>query len=293
MTKSKLCAYTHITRNRSADRVGCRVCKITPHYMAARWSGRQCADYFAGTTRQASSNYCIGVDGDVAMSMDEDDRARTSSSAWNARRAITIECGNIDNSTGEMSQKTWDALVGLCADICTRYRFRLNYTGDRNGSLTEHGMFASTACPGAWLHARMGKLASEVNARLDGGSTKSDSKSGSSGDVYLVKVTCDALNIRKGPGTGYAVVGCIRDRGTYTIVGTSGNWGRLKSGAGWICLDYTSWVGSAKASSAKAADIDAMARAVIRGDYGNGEELRCRLGEKYAAVQRHVNELLK
>ena len=77
------------------------------------------------------------------------------------------------------------------------------------------------------------------------------------------------------------------------IVGTSGNWGRLKSGAGWICLDYTSWAGSAKASSAKAADIDAMARAVIRGDYGNGEELRCRLGEKYAAVQRHVNELLK
>lgn len=47
-----------------------------------------------------------------------------------------------------MSQKTWDALVGLCADICTRYGFRLNYTGDRNGSLTEHGMFASTACPG-------------------------------------------------------------------------------------------------------------------------------------------------
>ena len=139
----------------------------------------------------------------------------------------------------------------------------------------------------------MGKLASEVNARLDGGSTKSDSKSGSSGDVYLVKVTCDALNIRKGPGTGYAVVGCICGRGTYTIVGTSGNWGRLKSGVGWICLDYTSRAGFAKASSAKAADIDAMARAVIRGDYGNGEELRCRLGEKYAAAQRRVNELLK
>lgn len=58
-------------------------------------------------------------------------------------------------------------------------------------------------------------------------------------------------------------------------------------------LDYTSRAGSAKASSAKAADIDAMARAVIRGDYGSGEELRCRLGEKYAAVQRRVNELLK
>jgi len=32
-------------------------------------------DYFAGTTRQAFSNYCIGADGDVAMSVDEDDRA--------------------------------------------------------------------------------------------------------------------------------------------------------------------------------------------------------------------------
>mgnify|MGYP000900918378 CR=1 FL=1 len=138
----------------------------------------------------------------------------------------------------------------------------------------------------------MGKLASEVNARLDGGSTKSDSKSGSSGDVCLVKVTCDALNIRKGPGTGYAVVGCIRGRKTYTIVGTPGNWGRLKPGAGWICLDYTSRAGSAKASSAKAADIDAMARAVIRGDYGNGEERRRRLGSSYAAVQKRVNQML-
>lgn len=59
---------------------------------------------------------------------------------------------------------------------------------------------------------------------------------------YLVKITTDALNIRKGPGTNYLVTGCIRDRGVYTIVETSGNWGRLKSGAGWICLDYTSKV---------------------------------------------------
>jgi len=56
---------------------------------------------------------------------------------------------------------------------------------------------------------------------------------------YLVKVTANALNIREGAGTNYKVVGCIRDKGTYTIVETSGNWGRLKSGAGWICLDYT------------------------------------------------------
>ena len=55
----------------------------------------------------------------------------------------------------------------------------------------------------------------------------------------MVKVTADALNIRKGPGTSYAITGCIRDKGTYTIIKENGRWGYLKSGAGWICLDYT------------------------------------------------------
>ena len=55
---------------------------------------------------------------------------------------------------------------------------------------------------------------------------------------YLVRVNTDSLNIRKGPGTEYAVVGAIRDRGTYTIVEQSGTWGKLKSGAGWISLNY-------------------------------------------------------
>ena len=56
---------------------------------------------------------------------------------------------------------------------------------------------------------------------------------------YLVRVTADALNIRNGPGTNYKINGVIKDKGAYTIVETKGNWGRLKSGAGWICLKYT------------------------------------------------------
>lgn len=61
---------------------------------------------------------------------------------------------------------------------------------------------------------------------------------------YLVKVTADVLNIRKGPGTNYGTNGAIKDKGTYTIVdestGTGATkWGKLKSGAGWISLDYT------------------------------------------------------
>ena len=56
---------------------------------------------------------------------------------------------------------------------------------------------------------------------------------------YTVKVTATALNVRKGPGTGYAITTTIRDKGVYTIVEEQNGWGRLKSGAGWISLAYT------------------------------------------------------
>ena len=59
-------------------------------------------------------------------------------------------------------------------------------------------------------------------------------------NAYRVKVTVAALNVRKGPGTNYAVSTVIRDKGVYTIVEeTNDNWGKLKSGAGWISLNYT------------------------------------------------------
>ena len=56
---------------------------------------------------------------------------------------------------------------------------------------------------------------------------------------FPVKVTANALNIRSGPGTNYKKVGVIKDKGVYTIVETKGSWGKLKSGAGWISLNYT------------------------------------------------------
>lgn len=54
----------------------------------------------------------------------------------------------------------------------------------------------------------------------------------------LYRVTADVLNIRAGAGTQNKIKGQIKDKGTYTITEKKGNWGKLKSGAGWICLDY-------------------------------------------------------
>ncbi len=65
---------------------------------------------------------------------------------------------------------------------------------------------------------------------------------------YLVKITAEKLNIRKGAGTNFAKNGCITDKGSYTIVVESKGvgaklWGKLKSGAGWISLDYAEKIG--------------------------------------------------
>ena len=62
---------------------------------------------------------------------------------------------------------------------------------------------------------------------------------------FLVKVSISNLNIRKGPGTDYDRTGKFTSIGVFTIVevksgkGATAGWGRLKSGAGWISLDYT------------------------------------------------------
>lgn len=61
---------------------------------------------------------------------------------------------------------------------------------------------------------------------------------------YRVRITAEELNIRKGPGTGYSTNGSIKGKGVYTIVAEASGagatkWGKLKSGTGWISLDYT------------------------------------------------------
>lgn len=74
------------------------------------------------------------------------------------------------------------------------------------------------------------------------GSTSSGSTS-SSFTPYKVRITADELNIRSAPSTSALTTGSITDHGVYTIVGESNGtgaskWGKLKSGAGWISLDY-------------------------------------------------------
>lgn len=66
---------------------------------------------------------------------------------------------------------------------------------------------------------------------------------------YTVKITADVLNVRKGAGIDYDVVTTVKKGEVYTIVSESNGWGKLKSGAGWISLAYTTKGSSSSVSS--------------------------------------------
>ncbi len=54
---------------------------------------------------------------------------------------------------------------------------------------------------------------------------------------FRIKIICDELNIRVGPGTSYAVVGTVKKNSVFTIVESKNGFGKLLSGAGWISIN--------------------------------------------------------
>ncbi|MFI3231635.1 MAG: phage tail tip lysozyme [bacterium] len=75
--------------------------------------------------------------------------------------------------------------------------------------------------------------------RLEYSSSYYNTFSSSGSCPYLVQVTTSPLNIRSGASTSFSIVGSIQDKGKYTIIEEANNWGKLKSGVGWISLAYT------------------------------------------------------
>lgn len=314
-TNSSLVSYTKLSPNHSGQRTH-SIDRITPHCVVGQCSVETLGNIFLPTSRQASCNYGIGVDGRVGMYVEEKNRSWCSSSSANDQRAVTIECASDTTEPYAFKDVVYQKLITLCVDICKRNgKKKLLWLGDKDKTLsyepksdemvlTVHRWFANKSCPGSWMYARMGDLAVKVTAQLGGGASGdteteypekltagyyrvrkawSDSKSQKGAykilsnakkcadanpgyrvfdnngvniytpntstqvapDVpFTVKVSISDLNIRKGPGTDYAKTGKFTGKGVFTIVevksgkGSTAGWGRLKSGAGWISLDY-------------------------------------------------------
>lgn len=134
-----------------------------------------------------------------------------------------------------------DVATSLCAFLVKQYGIPISAIVSHNESY-KLGYGSGHADCDHWLK-KFGKnmdwFRNEVSKKAGVAVVVTETPAFTSSTTYLVKVTANALNIRNLPSLSGKVVGCIRDRGTYTIVETNGSWGKLKSGAGWICLDYT------------------------------------------------------
>lgn len=263
MSNSPLATYTRITKNKTSPR-NHAIDTITIHCIVGQWTAKQGCDYFATTDRQCSANYVVGKDGSIGLSVDEKDRSWCSSNGTNDNRAITIEVASDTTHPYAVTAKAYAALLDLVTDICKRNGIKKlvwstnknDRVNHRNGcNMTVHRDFANKACPGEYLYSRHGEIAAEVNRRLQGASNgggvvvtppaaekPTGGTTGATVTPYLVRVKIANLNIRKGPGTNYGSTGYIQP-GIYTIVAEStgkgaAKWGKLKSGAGWISLDY-------------------------------------------------------
>ena len=255
MSNSALSCMRQISPNRNSPR-NHKIDTITIHCVVGQMGVEALCSEFSRTSKGASCNYGIGYDGRICTIVDESDRSWCSSSAANDNRAITIEVASETAHPYAVTDQAYAALIDLVADVCkrngigklvwsTKKEDRVNH---KNGcNLTVHRDYANKACPGEYLYSRMGDIAAQVNKRLgvnDAGQAPAEKpQNPAAGAVpFKVRVSAADLNIRTGPGTNTARKGYIKP-GVYTIVevrsgpGASA-WGKLKSGAGWISLDF-------------------------------------------------------
>lgn len=248
MSNSPLVTYTKLSPNHSGKRTK-PIDTITIHCVVGHCTVKTIGDIFASPSRQASSNYGVDDWNGVGLYVDEANRSWCTSSSANDQRAITIEVASDTTEPYAFTTSAYETLTKLVVDICKRNNIKkLVWSTDKNErvnhlngcNLTVHRDYANKSCPGNWMYNKMGEFAAEVNKRL--GAVKPQPITPPATGSYTVKVNITDLNIRSGPGTNYKVVGQT-GKGVFTIVeealgAGATKWGKLKSGAGWISLDF-------------------------------------------------------
>lgn len=177
MTHSKLASRTHWTHQK-ASRDGARVDRFIIHH-AATTSLATILHLFDGA-REVSANYALG-DGVIVATVPEEERAWTSGSYVDDRRAITVEVANsVAGGSYPVSGKEFDNLARLIADWATRYKTPI--TDDtvltHQELYTRFGRSYATACPGD-LQRRKSELLKLARGYMTGGAPAGKPSGGS------------------------------------------------------------------------------------------------------------------
>lgn len=177
MSNSKLITCTRLSPNKNSPRKH-KIDTISPHVVVGQFTAKEIVGLSNFTVYHAkngsSCNYAIGKDGSIGLGVNESDRSWCTSSASNDHRAVTIEIASETKDPYEITDKAYDALIELCADICKRNDIdELKWRADKSligqvdkQNITVHRWFANKACPGDYVYNRLGHIADEVNTKL-------------------------------------------------------------------------------------------------------------------------------
>lgn len=206
--------------------------------------------YFQGAGRQASAHFFVD-DNDIYQSVELRDKA------WHCGTKGTYyhnECRNANSIGIEMcctagnykiSEETKMNAALLCAHLCRLLGISASQV---DKYVLRHYDVTHKECPAQMAgasNAEWNEFKGIIKSLLESASntvvTKPvEQKTGE----FKVRVENAYLNIRKGPGTNYYRTGKFTGKGVFTIVetasgdGSKSGWGKLKSGAGWISLDF-------------------------------------------------------
>lgn len=293
-----------LSKHFSQGRSGHKVEFIGIHHNAGNLSIQQ--TYNVWQSRQASAHYQVDINGRIGQLVWDRDTAWALGNFDMNQRSINIEHANNTGAAGgwTVSEATLDNGAHLVAALCKLFKLGRPVWGQ---NVRPHSQISPTACPGALAGAQRDAYMARAQYWYDQmtGSKPAPAPQPapqpSPTTGYLVKVTTPVLNIRKGAGTNFATAGSVKKGEVYTIVAESAGqgaskWGKLKSGAGWISLDYVQKTSAGSAPSAPAKkDNTTIAREVLAGAWGNGNDRKNRLqaaGYDYNAIQAEVNRLM-
>lgn len=297
MSYSSLVEYVKISPNKTSPRDHA-IDTITIHCMAGNLSIETCANVFAPSSRQASSNYGVGSDGRIGCYVDEADRSWCSSNRANDMRAITIEVANDGGAdTGwHVSGVAMSSLIKLVADICKRNNIsklvwsdnkddRINH---RNGcNMTVHRDFKNKDCPGAYLMSKMPYIADEVNKLLgvSGVVPQPSAPQPSNPDKTLDEIAREVIAGKWGNG---------EDRRS-KLQAAGYVYEVIQQRVNELCSGSSSPAPKIEPTNPVLKSVDEVAKEVVAGKWGNGSERKSKLesaGYNYSAVQAKVNELV-
>ena len=186
---------------------------------------------------------------------------------WNYNKICIEIYGNFDKGKDVMTEEQKQAVIAVYGELCKKFGITPSISTIRcHAWFTAGGTYlgdyvagrSAKTCPGTnFMGFGNSKAAIEkyfiplVKNYINGTTSNIPTQIPTtvSGN-YVVKVTSDTLNVRKGPGVSYGVCGELGRGEAYTIVQTQNGWGKLKSGVGWINLSYTQKVSNSTTASA-------------------------------------------